>query len=645
MKFIFLFLTFLLAGLAASAQQTFIRAYNTSSTLVPMRLLSTADNGFVLLAPDSLKLTKINSCGIPQWSRRYTMPGTTFLFNSSEFLNTKDGGTVFFTRYFNGTRYAVLLIKVNQTGDVVWNKAIDGGGDYSLVYTINEDAQGNLYFYGMSGITDGPSHNMLVKSDANGNILWTRLYNLGVIWGGAIRTSDGGFLCRTGNRFIKTSANGDVQWASGMLISSQNYFAPVEVADGYIFTTDNGGSSGICFIKLDKQGNLAWGGLKRSPFKSTPLALEKKSNGNFTTVFNYQFNFRNYPVLVEFDKDLNIVRHNALYTSQPAASLQAQDHFTAPDGSLVATGIINWAQGHETFVAKTGAEFAIGCDTLLTIPAFTTEPVSQEFLQVTAIPHQLNQSVQALSVQSRTMLHQTVCGAGAVPLLELGPDTSLCPGFSATLRNTGGFAFDSYQWNTGATTASISVNQPGTYWLKATYGCGSGSVTDTVEVLTRMVPDAPLVADTSLCETETIRLNAQIPGATYIWKDGSTSPAITVTLPGVYSVDVTVDGCTRNFSSTVTGCELLLMPNIFTPNHDRVNDVFVPSISRGIPSAQMEIYNRWGQKIYSTSDLKTGWDGKQNNKLAPHGIYYWTIRYTNFMGEEKTRRGYVELLR
>lgn len=46
------------------------------------------------------------------------------------------------------------------------------------------------------------------------------------------------------------------------------------------------------------------------------------------------------------------------------------------------------------------------------------------------------------------------------------------------------------------------------------------------------------------------------------------------------------------------------MPNIFTPNNDGINDLFVPVISIGIVSMNTTIYNRWGNKIFETTELQ-----------------------------------------
>lgn len=68
------------------------------------------------------------------------------------------------------------------------------------------------------------------------------------------------------------------------------------------------------------------------------------------------------------------------------------------------------------------------------------------------------------------------------------------------------------------------------------------------------------------------------------------------------------------------------LPNTFTPNHDGVNDYFFPKMT-GITEYEFKIYNASETLIYQTSDhAAIGWDGMVNNKLAPIGVYHFTLR-------------------
>ncbi|WP_345166023.1 gliding motility-associated C-terminal domain-containing protein [Nibribacter koreensis] len=122
-----------------------------------------------------------------------------------------------------------------------------------------------------------------------------------------------------------------------------------------------------------------------------------------------------------------------------------------------------------------------------------------------------------------------------LPIVNLGPDRVLCTNDPLTLGTAQTGAI--YKWSTGATSATISPTASGTYWQDITInGCTSR---DEVNVLFNPLPVVNLGKDTTLCEGQTLLLNAARANATYKWKDGSTQPTLLVNAPGTYWVDVT----------------------------------------------------------------------------------------------------------
>ena len=89
---------------------------------------------------------------------------------------------------------------------------------------------------------------------------------------------------------------------------------------------------------------------------------------------------------------------------------------------------------------------------------------------------------------------------------------------------------------------------------------------------------------------------------------------------------------------------ILLIPDIFTPNQDGINERFEIGIVGG-ESLQLIIYNRWGTGIYSSTAAKPEWDGNVQGDKAPVGTYTFTLQYKNFKGQEFSRRGTLVLQR
>jgi len=113
-------------------------------------------------------------------------------------------------------------------------------------------------------------------------------------------------------------------------------------------------------------------------------------------------------------------------------------------------------------------------------------------------------------------------------------------------------AVTAYQWSTGATTPTIIVSQPGTYTVTATFADGQHSSARKV-VTTIATPAVRIDGDTVLCPSGALSLAAIATGApTYTWSTGATTPTLSVTQPGTYTVTVSYGvGCAATATKTV----------------------------------------------------------------------------------------------
>ncbi|NNK88853.1 MAG: hypothetical protein HKO90_11260, partial [Flavobacteriaceae bacterium] len=131
-----------------------------------------------------------------------------------------------------------------------------------------------------------------------------------------------------------------------------------------------------------------------------------------------------------------------------------------------------------------------------------------------------------------------------------GPDVTICQGESTVLTASGG---ETYEWSTGETTQSITVNPnvSTTYSVIAT--TGNVSDTDEVIVFVNPIPSANAGPDVSILNGESTTLTAT-GGATYLWNTGETTQSITVSpnQTTTYSVQVELDGCQNSDEVTVT---------------------------------------------------------------------------------------------
>lgn len=95
-------------------------------------------------------------------------------------------------------------------------------------------------------------------------------------------------------------------------------------------------------------------------------------------------------------------------------------------------------------------------------------------------------------------------------------------------------------------------------------------------------------------------------------------------------------------------CPQYTLPNIFTPNGDRANDLFVPFPYRGVRSIDMQVFNRWGSEVFSTQDPAILWNGtyKNTGETLSDGVYYYvcTVNYARLTGTETAvLKGYVHI--
>jgi gliding motility-associated-like protein len=158
---------------------------------------------------------------------------------------------------------------------------------------------------------------------------------------------------------------------------------------------------------------------------------------------------------------------------------------------------------------------------------------------------------------SVTVSNSVGCSAGdtiiikgkATPIFSLsGQASALCAGQPIILDPHS--LSVTYLWSTGSTAPSITVTQPGLYWLEENlFSCLRR---DSITLNFKPTPPVHLGNDTTLCDGQILLLDATSPGATYRWQDGSTAPEFKVQSRGTYTVQVNVDGCDSSGSIAVT---------------------------------------------------------------------------------------------
>ena len=126
--------------------------------------------------------------------------------------------------------------------------------------------------------------------------------------------------------------------------------------------------------------------------------------------------------------------------------------------------------------------------------------------------------------------------------IQLGNDTILCLGDALTLNATANNA--TYLWQDNSTNPTFNVSQQGTYWVQVTQD--NCITSDTIIVNFNPLPTVNVGNDTTLCQGDTITLDAATNNATYLWQDNSISSTFNVSEQGIYWVEVTENNCTSS---------------------------------------------------------------------------------------------------
>jgi len=173
----------------------------------------------------------------------------------------------------------------------------------------------------------------------------------------------------------------------------------------------------------------------------------------------------------------------------------------------------------------------------------------------------------------------------------------------------------------------------------------SGPAVDVVNVTFDAGPDV------TIGEGESAQL-AATGGPPYDWSplsglsgNGIPDPIAAPSGSTLYSVSTIIDGCTYTDVVNVFVIRRIIPPNTFTPNEDGVTDTWeIPGIS-DYPGAEVLIYDRWGQKVYSGIGYREPWDGTNNGRKLPVGTYYYHIQLNQLEGQAPPYTGFISIVR
>ncbi|PSK88131.1 gliding motility-associated C-terminal domain-containing protein [Taibaiella chishuiensis] len=228
-------------------------------------------------------------------------------------------------------------------------------------------------------------------------------------------------------------------------------------------------------------------------------------------------------------------------------------------------------------------------------------------------------------------------------------DTTFCTGSPLSLAALPGYS--GYKWDDGSAGTLRKVGKSGIYWVYQKSSCHTR--VDSFFVREKAMPVANLGQDVMLCAPGPYTLKANVAAGTQVeWSTGSRDRVLTVQDTGRYWVTVTDPPCSSSDTIHI-GLDLYcdcvpLLPNAFSPNNDGLNDVFGAIVNGSCPISRysLQIYNRWGELVYSTVNHKNSWDGTTKGQPADPGTYTYQLNFESGSRKKSySRKGDITLLR
>lgn len=221
--------------------------------------------------------------------------------------------------------------------------------------------------------------------------------------------------------------------------------------------------------------------------------------------------------------------------------------------------------------------------------------------------------------------------------------TNLCddnPFSTATVYVSGGLLPYDLLWSTNEVTEQVALSSPGDYSVTVVDDNNCQQVVNfTVDPLRSMslnVQTTPASCKDNIDGVATPLLTGGYPPFEYQWSDGSSEEVNQMLSQGDRSLTI-IDshGCTvsTDFFMNSFGQECLEVYSAFSPNGDQNNDYWHIDNINLYPDALVEVFNRWGDRVYSTinyiNSWEMGWNGSHQGEMLPSATYYYVINLNN----------------
>jgi len=247
-----------------------------------------------------------------------------------------------------------------------------------------------------------------------------------------------------------------------------------------------------------------------------------------------------------------------------------------------------------------------------------------------------------------------------LPTVVASADVSVCSGGSAVLSATGAAV---YNWSpatspTAGAVVSASPVAATSYTVTGTDGNGCQSY-DTVLVSVVNPIQVAVSPEVTIAAGSSTVVSASTGGRSYLWIpadflscNSCQSVIASPTATTVYTVTmIDNNGCSSSATVSVDvafSCGTIFVPDVFSPNADNVNDVFfVYGAEHCIDpnSYTLQIFDRWGNRVFESFDPGQGWDGKYKGKELDEAVFIYSLQAILINGTSVSKKGNISLIK
>ena len=533
------------------------RTYGGAGADLFTRVISTPDGGYLAIgqtksygiAVGAAWFVKTDANGIVQWSRQYGA-NTTFGEIVNGICITSDGGYAIVGRYDSnpGTVDAIVM-KLDANGNLLWNKIFDRGNtDQST--TIMEDNGGLI----VTGYTRAATYHdiyMMKLNPTNGNMLWMKKYDL---------ESKNNFVAarmyRQGNNYIFNS-------------HTLNDFTNVNTGRNIVLTTDLDGN----VTKILQ--------VEAPDYSLSSSMIVPTADGGFVTQHNEDNTTSDFNMFkisssgqVEWAKKYPMARQQVNIMLKPSI-----------DGGWLSVGYTNLSGNNDIYVIKTDAlGNTPGCNSVkvpvnITTPGYTANTYTWDMIYSANFVNPIiitTQSLEQKTVNNSLCINTTRC------------DTMHITGRDSVCNLTDTITFKAIrengctwpvQWTIDTafaktitvtdSTISILFKKTGTVTIYGELTTACKTIKDSINIyIANLQRPVNLGPDRQLCSVSTHVLHAGPGYKSYVWQDGSTDSTLTVFNTGTYHVTAE-DYCGNVYKDTIIISQAPVVPFDLGPDLEK----------------------------------------------------------------------------